>query len=61
MQYYKSIVARNAELLEVVVSNLHPVITSRVITMDLLLYVSTKYPDKIMMYFGNRLQCFGFF
>ena len=59
MQYYNIIVARNSELIEVVIINLHPVITNRVIIMDSLLNVSTKYPDKILMYFGNMFQCFG--
>ena len=37
----------------------HSVIVNRVIIMDSVLNVSTKYPDKIMISFGNMFQCFG--
>ena len=59
MQSYKRIIARNTKLVEVVASNLQPVISNRVIIMNLVLNVINKYTDNIMIYFGKRFKCFG--
>ena len=54
-QYSESIISFNEELIEVVVSNLHPVITNRVVIMDLVVEVKNKDRDNIMVTRGKRL------
>ena len=55
----KSILTFNAELIKVVVSNLHPSITNMVNIMVSALKVRNKDLDKIMGAFGKRFQCLG--
>ena len=57
MKYSKSIISCNAEIIEFIVSNPHPVITSRVIIMDLLAGVRNKDQDMIIVPYGKVFLC----
>ena len=55
-QSSKIILDRNVELIEVVISNLHPAITNSVIVMDSVYDERKKYTDNNMMLYWNRFQ-----
>ena len=57
MKSYKFFVACKAELIKVFVSNLHPVITNRIINMNLVLEVINKDPDEVILPYGKIFQC----
>ena len=55
----KIIITFITELIEIIIINLHRVITNEATIMDSVLEVINKDPDKMMVLFGNILQYLG--
>ena len=49
------------EIIEVVISNIHPVITKRFIIIDYIFKISNKGPDEVLVPYGKRFQFLGGF
>ena len=59
MQTYKIIIIFYAEIIELYVSNIHPVISNRVIIIGSIIKIFNKGPDEVLVLYGSIFKLLG--